>query len=52
MKPMEIEKNARVQWIDIQKPALKDIMWLGEKFDLHPVIMEELKGSSARARVD
>lgn len=49
---MEIEKNKHVQWIDVQKPTGKDITWLKGKFKLHPVIVEELKGPSARARVE
>lgn len=49
---MEIEKNKHVQWIDIQKPTGKDIAWLKEKFKLHPIILDELKGPSARARVE
>lgn len=49
---MEIEKNKHVQWIDIQKPAGKDLEWLEKKFKLHPVIVDELKGPSARARVE
>jgi len=49
---MEIKKGGRVEWIDIQKPAEKDLALLGEKFHLHPVILDELKGPSARARVE
>ena len=49
---MEIEKNRSVQWIDIQKPTGKDLSWLKEKFDLHPVIVDELKAPSARAHVE
>jgi magnesium transporter len=49
---MEIKKNKRVQWIDIAKPQEKDLEWLKEKFGLHPVIIDELKGPSARARVE
>src|ERR1700679_3524887 len=49
---MEIEKNKLVQWIDVQKPNGKDIAWLKEKFKLHPVIVDELNGPSARARVE
>jgi magnesium transporter len=49
---MEIEKNKHVQWIEIQKPNGKDIVWLKEKFKLHPVIVDELKGPSARSRVE
>jgi magnesium transporter len=49
---MEIEKNKRVQWIDIEKPSGKDLIWLKEKFGLHPVILDELRGPSARAYVE
>jgi magnesium transporter len=49
---MEIEKNKHVQWMDIQKPTTKDLAALKEKFKLHPVIVDELRGPSARARVE
>ena len=49
---MEIKKNKSVQWIDVTKPTGKDLAWLKEKFDLHPVIADELQGPSARARVE
>jgi magnesium transporter len=49
---MGIEKNKHVQWIDIQKPKAKDLAWLKTKFKLHPVIVDELKGPSARAHVE
>ena len=49
---MEIEKNKRLQWIDIQKPTGKDLQWLKEKFHLHPVIVDELRAPSARAHVE
>lgn len=49
---MDIEKNKHVQWIDVQKPTGKDLAWLKEKFKLHPVIVDELRGPSARAHVE
>src|SRR5580692_9326842 len=49
---MGIEKNKHVQWINVQKPKAKDLAWLKSKFKLHPVILDELKGPSARARVE
>jgi len=52
MNSMKTEKNKRVQWIDVTKPDAHDISWLAEKFGLHPVIIEELKGPSGRARVE
>jgi len=49
---MEIKKNRKVQWIDVVKPNGQDIAWLEKKFGLHPVIVEELRAPSARARVE
>lgn len=49
---MDIEKNAHVQWIDITKPTGKDLAWLKKTFKLHPVIVDELRGPSARAHVE
>ncbi len=52
MDTMEIQKNKHVQWVDIEKPTGKDLVWLQEKFDLHPVIVDELREPSARAIVE
>ncbi len=49
---MKVEKNKNVRWIDIMKPTTKDLDWLEEKFDLHPVIVDELRGPSVRARAE
>ncbi len=34
------------------RPSLKDLDWLEKEFSLHPIIVGELKGPSARARVE
>ncbi len=44
------KKGAR--WIDVPRPAQKDLDWLQKKFHIHPVILEELRGPSARSRVE
>ena len=49
---MEIEKNRSVQWLDVEKPSPKDLAALKAKFHLHPVIVDELTGPSARMRVE
>lgn len=41
-----------MQWIDIEKPSDKELQWLEKEFDIHPVIIDELRGPSARARVE
>jgi Mg2+ and Co2+ transporter CorA len=49
---MEIKKGREVQWIDIEKPTEKELQWLEKEFDIHPVIIDELRGPSARAKVE
>ena len=49
---MEIKKNSAVRWIDVAKPTEEDLTWLEKKFGLHPLIVEELRQPSARARVE
>jgi len=49
---MDIKKGKGVQWIDIHGPTDKELKWLGEQFGVHPVIIEEMRGPSARARVE
>jgi magnesium transporter len=49
---MNLQKNKAVSWMDVENPTEDDLKFLKEKFDLHPVIVDELKGPSARARVE
>ncbi len=49
---METKKGKGVQWIDIEKPKEKDLAWLGKEYQLHPIIVDELRGPSARGRVE
>jgi magnesium transporter len=49
---MEIKKGKGVQWVDAAKPTDKDLAWLGKEYKLHPIIVEELRGPSARGRVE
>jgi magnesium transporter len=49
---METKKGKSAQWIDIEKPTQKDLDWLKKEYDIHPVIIEELRGPSARDRVE
>ncbi len=44
--------EGNVKWIDIVQPKDEEIAWLKEHFNFHPVIIEELKESSARAKVE
>ena len=41
-----------MQWIDVVNRKAADVGWLEQKFGLHPVIVEELRAPSARARVE
>jgi len=49
---MNIKKGKNVEWIDVERPADKDVAWIEEKFKIHPVIAHELKGPSVRAHVE
>ncbi len=49
---MDTERNTHVEWIDIARPTRNDLAWLKKKFGLHPVIVDELKGPSARAHAE
>ena len=49
---MDIKKGKDVQWIDVAQPTEKDLAWLGKEYKLHPVIVDELRGPSARGRVE
>lgn len=49
---MMTQKNEKVEWINIEKPTEDDLRHLKERFGLHPVIVDELKGPSARAVVE
>ena len=49
---MQIQKNKNVQWIDVTAPKEKDLALLKKTFNLHPLIVEELRSPSARARVE
>lgn len=39
-------------WIDIEKPALKDIDWLKNNFNFHPVTLGEIIPPSKREKVE
>ena len=39
-------------WINIYKPSKKDIEYLEQNFNFHPVVLKELQEPSARAHVD
>jgi magnesium transporter len=45
-------KPKKVTWVDILKPTEKELAQLKREFHLHPVIVEELRGPSARTRVE
>ena len=49
---MEIKKGKGVQWIDVEGPTEKDLAWLGKEYKLHPIIVDELRGPSARGKVE
>lgn len=49
---MEIKKGKGVEWVNVGKPTSKDLAWLEKEYKLHPIIVDELRGPSARSRVE
>jgi magnesium transporter len=49
---MQIQKNENVRWMDITQPQESDLAALKKTFGLHPLIVEELREPSSRARVE
>jgi len=43
--------QGKIKWIDLVNPSEEEINALKTEFKLHPIIMEELKGPSSRAKV-
>ena len=48
----KIIKGPKITWIDIQDPTKEDVKYLKEKFDFHPLVLEELLPPSHRPKVD
>lgn len=48
---MHITKG-KADWIDILNPTQEDLGWLKEKFNIHDIILEELKEPSGRSKVE
>ena len=44
--------RGKASWIHITAPDSKDIEWLKDEFNLHPVILDELRNFSARTHVE
>ncbi len=47
-----IIKGPNVTWIDIRDPSENDIKYLKEKFNFHPLVLEELLPPSHRPKVE
>lgn len=44
--------QGKVRWVNVKNPTDADIAWLGKTFHFHPIILEELKGPSARDKME
>ena len=44
--------KGKVSWINILSPKEKDLLWLKKKYNFHPLIIDELRGPSARSKVE
>ncbi len=48
---MRILEHKHLTWIDFEAPGKEDITYLNEKFDIHPLVIEELVTPSYQPRV-
>lgn len=49
---MKTIKYKDITWLDIEKPKANDILYLKEKFEFHPLILEEFTSPSQRPRAE
>lgn len=49
---MKTLKTKTLTWIDIKNPKKKDIDYLRENFDFHPLVLEELLSPTLRPKVE
>lgn len=49
---MEHLKGEKISWIDIHNPDDADIAYLKERFNFHPLVLEELTKNTLRPKVD
>ncbi|MFA6135840.1 MAG: CorA family divalent cation transporter [Candidatus Paceibacterota bacterium] len=47
-----IIKKGKVQWINLVKPTEKELISLKKEYGFHPIIVDELRTTSARSRVE
>ena len=47
-----IIKEGKLTWINIQKPTQKDIAYLKKRFDIHPVVLDDLIHPGLRPKVE
>lgn len=45
-------KHKDLTWIDIENPSAQDVLFLKEKFNFHPLVLEELTCPSQRPRAE
>lgn len=49
---LRIIKGPKVTWIDVQDPTLDDVKYLREKFNFHPVVLDEIIPPGHRPKVE
>lgn len=49
---MKITHTEKLLWIDIQKPGQKEVEFLGDRFNFHPLIYQELIKPSYRPKIE
>lgn len=49
---MKTLQYKNITWIDVENPKAQDILFLKEKFNFHPLVLEELTSPSQRPRAE
>jgi len=49
---MKREIQSKITWIDIINPKNEELQILQEKFNLHPILTQELKEPSTRSKIE
>lgn len=45
-------KHKKITWIDIESPGAKEVSELAQKYDIHPLVAEELISPTTRPKID
>ncbi len=48
----EIHINKKLRWVQLKNPSGKTLETITKEFDIHPIIIDELRNPSDRSRAE